>query len=509
MPLCLLVLAIQTSFITLLAISGDSLWIDEFGSFLYASQQSLSDFWALSARDSDSHAQMPLYHLYLWSWTTIFGYSEYALRLANIPWVALGHLALMGVLRKKPGLFWVWFLLSMLHPFVLVYANEARPYAMQYGASCMLVSGLLRYTAICFNKSQCNSALNSISAPTYWWVAGTVFVCGSSLLGVIWAGAGMLFLGYLLLSYRQLREQDWKGQWKPLLLLLVSLTALAVYYLFTLLNGVRGRIAATNLLTIGFSAYEYLGFSGLGPGRTVLRVDGPKALIQYLPSLLAMSALWVLVSWQCVRSIHNWNRKQTFFIACACALLAFGFLNIAGSMVGFRVLGRHSTPIVTCVILTVAFGLSEYMRRSRRWPLLITSMLVLGFAFSSISLRVAERHSKDNYRAASVYAHTYLDQGRNVLWSANRHALIYYELADLEVNSLHGVKPYNEALLISLNAEAIADLPFDTPPDIMILSKQDAYDVYGVLRTLAASDYRKIDEIQAFSIWERNSSALK
>jgi hypothetical protein len=136
-------------------------------------------------------------------------------------------------------------------------------------------------------------------------------------------------------------------------------------------------------------------------------------------------------------------------------------------------------------------------------------MLVLGFAFSSISLRVAERHSKDNYRAASVYAHTYLDQGRNVLWSANRDALIYYELADLEVNSIHGVKPYNEALLISLNAEAIADLPFDTPPDIMILSKQDAYDVYGVLRTLAASDYRKIDEIQAFSIWERNGSTLK
>ena len=128
------------------AVSSQSLWIDEAQTAAKAIPGSLHGWWHALATEHNSNMQMPLYMLYIWGWARLFGVSELALRAANLPWFFAGFFAIFHFLRARPCLRNATLLLYCIHPFVWFYLNEARPYLMQLSGA-LLVTGAL-FTAM-------------------------------------------------------------------------------------------------------------------------------------------------------------------------------------------------------------------------------------------------------------------------------------------------------------------------------------------------------------------------
>src|SRR5438270_7602376 len=74
-----------------LAITRQSLWMDEGFTVWFASHKSMADFFSalLGSPGSTGDPQLLFYMLYMWGWVKIFGQSELALRGANIPFALL------------------------------------------------------------------------------------------------------------------------------------------------------------------------------------------------------------------------------------------------------------------------------------------------------------------------------------------------------------------------------------------------------------------------------------
>src|SRR5216683_3009900 len=112
-----------------LAITHQSLWMDEGYTVWFAAHKSIGSFFStlIGAPGATGDPQMLFYLLYMWSWVKVFGESEIALRAANIPF-ALLFLGAMGWASQrflKLSNLWVLFCLS---PFFWFYLNDARPY---------------------------------------------------------------------------------------------------------------------------------------------------------------------------------------------------------------------------------------------------------------------------------------------------------------------------------------------------------------------------------------------
>src|SRR5581483_7426967 len=72
--------------VALVAVNGESLWVDEALTANEVSHASFRGMWTMLAQDRGSDLQMPLYLFHLWAWVKMFGTSEWALRAINIPW---------------------------------------------------------------------------------------------------------------------------------------------------------------------------------------------------------------------------------------------------------------------------------------------------------------------------------------------------------------------------------------------------------------------------------------
>src|ERR1700747_1796396 len=78
-------LAVAFLAISLLAVSHESFWIDEFGSLYFAGQPSIKAMWQELLRSRWPELQAPLYMLYSWCWQRIFGPGEWVMRFAGVP----------------------------------------------------------------------------------------------------------------------------------------------------------------------------------------------------------------------------------------------------------------------------------------------------------------------------------------------------------------------------------------------------------------------------------------
>ena len=334
--------------ISLVATSGRSLWIDEACTAIRAIQPTLSTWWHAMEQEKTGCLQMPLYMLYTWGWTKLFGSSEWSLHLANLPWFAAGAAAFIlsfpvaGRCRLLAGC------LVLFCPFAWYYLDEARPYAIQLGASLLIVASLRRI-------AQGGGASGAQrTGPLAWFLAGILVLCGTGLFGTIWT-AGALGVLLILLSPRQLATllKAQLGLWVAAAVLLAGL---AVYYVWTLTVGARGSGAATTTLgSVFFVGYEMLGFVGLGPGRVDLRSAGLTALHGYwVPLALYALATAPLIGAALWRGLKLGQRKHLAIALCCCApplvILA------AGWAVHFRVLGRHLAPFVPVLLLLFTLG---------------------------------------------------------------------------------------------------------------------------------------------------------
>ena len=132
-----LIIALSASIaIGLIAITAESLWIDELMSAFLAMADNFGAYKERTAMLNTSDIQMPFYMFYIYLWENLLGHGERILRLANLPWFVFGVTSLWHLLRHSPRLQLTTITIFLVSPFAWYYLNEVRPYAMQLGASC-------------------------------------------------------------------------------------------------------------------------------------------------------------------------------------------------------------------------------------------------------------------------------------------------------------------------------------------------------------------------------------
>lgn len=465
--------------IAAIAISDQSLWIDEANSAVKASQADWSRFVEKLLQDHGSDSQMPLYMAWLWAWEKLFGHSELALRWANAPWFLLACLAILIGLPERR---WINLLLMGVNPFVWYYLNEARPYTMQYGGAVLLALGIVQLTRVASSDS---SKLLGI-----WLLScGAVLTGGASLLGMPFVGIALL-VG-LFAAYKN--RINGCGYYLPLVSAVVIIAGLSFYYFLRLLGGSGATLNTSGTaLNLIFCAYELFGFAGIGPGRVDLRSDAISALLHFkwplcLATLLLIPGMAITLLRERQRPTLNQLTIWAMYVG-----IPLIFILLVGVFRDFRVLGRHLTPLLPCLLLALgSCNLKSHLAR-------IGMVSVIGvWLCSALMLRFEPRHAKDDYRGAAAVALRALAEGETVLWAANSEAAEYYKVP-------LSTTPQKDHALYFAAWEWAPASPRSLVPEVVILSKPDLYDSKGLVREAVAREGRTaIKSLQAFQIWKK------
>lgn len=325
---------------------------------------------------------------------------------------------------------------------------------------------------------------------------GLVVLCGSSLLGMVWAG-GALAAMPALLSLRRVVSLA-KRYWYLWLATGGLLVVFAGYYLWALSLGARASASATTTLaSVCFVGYEVLGFGGLGPGRLELRTAGLAALRPHLIWLVLYGvAIAILMGAAALQEVKGRNRKH--LVLALCCGVPPAFILAVGCVAHFRVLGRHFAPIVPVLLLLSASGLAWLWSRHGAWARVVALAFCGLSLLSCLSLRFSPRHEKDNYRAAAAWARTALSKGQLVWWNAAAVGAQYYDVP-LTTDPGRG-----GAALLVLNP-ARGTLSLLPLPQVIVASKPDLYDGQSALAELLREQhFQPAGKFNAFVIWERS-----
>ena len=441
-----------------LAVTNQSLWIDEGAAALKAMEPTLSGWWHNLRSEGNSNLQLLGELFWLWGWVKIFGASEIALRASNIPFFAGGVLALAWGLGPRRRLQTAVVLLALTNAFLWYYLSEARPYLVLFGFASLTAACLFR--VVCAPKESLESA-----AWFRLFCLGIIGLCATSMIAVPWAlgaiGAVLYWSGPRAVARCALRQKI------SSLLLTAALAGLALYYFWTLRLGARASdVGRTGWMNTVFIFYELLGLGGLGPGRLALRAIGPDALRAFLPLLVVGAGTLLallLPALVTLRSRTKWRHIFFFALAVAAPFLLVIAAGISGHV---RLLGRHLTPLLPFLLAFLAFGLDTFISATVRWKRILAVGFLTVFLISALAIRLDPRFRRDDYRTAAAIARDAIHSGQSVWWLADVSTGLYYQVPFASPQLTIG-----------------SDLPGpNAPPDVVIYSKPDIYDSSGFVR---------------------------
>jgi hypothetical protein len=278
-----------------------------------------------------------------------------------------------------------------------------------------------------------------------------------------------------------------------------ALALLAGFYLWTWDDAGRGYYrSGVSILSLPFLAYEFLGFSGFGPGKLQMRMEPVRSVLHSLPALLPLAAtLGLLAVFGLVRLREHPPRRRaliTWFLALALpSLTIFAVFLVADH----RPLPRHFIPALPAVLLGLGVLIQEALAcRFVLWraAAVLLPLLWLG---SSLNFRWQPVHAKDNYREASAIAAAALRANREVWWAADPAAAQIY-LTPVALEEVPG-------RAWAMQGPSWDDIRFKFPPRVIIISKPDIYDPQGaVARYAAENQFAPAIKLQAFTIFTRH-----
>jgi hypothetical protein len=481
----LLLLALASFAVGALAVSNQSFWIDEGAAAIKAVQPTLASWWSALVAEGHSNLQL-LPHLFLlWGWEKIFGSSEVALRALNVPLLFGGLAAAHWGLRDRPQLQFWFPVLALVNAFTWYYTNEARPYILLFATACIPLACLLR----AFDRpEECRTSRT-------WFVflcAGTFLVAATSLIAVPWAGAWLL-AALVLIGARPMLNLA-KEQVAISCTFVVAMVVLGGYYLWTLSLGAgASRLATTDMGTLAFVLYEQAGLQGIGPGRNELRAAGWRLLQDYaLPFAVCLALLLPLV-WQIAALLRTVSSQRRVWLLLAIAVvLPLATVLCAGAVMHVRILGRHLATFYPVVLFTMAVAMQRLVQPRAMWRSTAAAGVVAVLLFSSLQIRFAPRHFRDDYRSAAAVARTAAAEQRIVWWAADGSTGTYYGVPLAGGGAHH---------LISPEPEPLAAAP---AADVIVLSKPDVYDLHGSIRRhIAEEEFVRTATFQSFEVFER------
>jgi hypothetical protein len=481
-----------------LGISRQSLWIDEGVAAWIASQRSIGTLFAVLGRLHTSDPQMPLYLVYMWGWTKLFGNGEVALRASNIPFALLLSTAFSWVFCRLFGRRRLLLLVG-LSPFLWFYMNEARPYLPVVGLSSLCVVATMAYLT--------DHGRYRTIAP---WLAVTslLLLCAFYMLGVF---LGLATVVLVLLETRRAGTpwaklaRDWT---LPVFVSVPFFALVGLYYSLTLLRGAGGARGTPGAANLTFAVYEFLGFAGLGPPRNDLRAyPHLSTFLPYWPWLclggVAVAGL-VLVVVQALRVRPRGPAPVSLLVSLGVGVAA---MTMAAQMVRFQFWGRHLAPLFPLFLLCAAQCLSLGLHRPA-WRGVQTAsfvIVVLAWTASDGRLRWMPEYRKDDYRlAAEIAMANQRSLGATIAWVADSSTAQYYGLqAGGAPNPGGRPAPGRCVFAADWSGRQVRALVAGSGgPVVLVLSKPDLFDRHGGWRAaLSALAPHKVASPNAFDIY--------
>jgi hypothetical protein len=481
-----LLVAILLTVVVLSATDNRSFWIDESAMAEFAKKPTIAECWRAMLRVPE--VQQPLYMLYMWSYTHLFGSGEWALRIAGLPWFVVGACVFVWALGRSLGSTMAPVLVIATNAFLWYYANEARVYLLQLG----LALGVVGCAIECIRSAHCGA---TGIRPFQFFLASLVLFCGTSILAAAW---GAFFLVAFLVCIPTVTWLQWfrAARWTTAVCA-VGLAVLAAYYTWTMtLHARASTVGTTTMQTMVFVFYELLGAAGLGPGRNDLRGTGASALKPFAAPVLAYAGVVGWVMWYGAKEIVRRFELKRVLLVAALVLIPFLLLCAIGITTRFRVLGRHATPLLPFVWVVLIFGISRIVQAKARTSLIVAGLFCCLSLVSALSIRFAARHEKDDYRDAAAFARRAALAGGTVWWNADNLGADYYHLSQDDPNLGRRVN-----LVINTSAEDLKNLP---EPGTVVISKPDTYDLDGaVAEYIAAGHYDVAARFAGFIIWKK------
>jgi uncharacterized membrane protein len=407
----MVLVAIGSAFLSL-AVTRQSLWIDEALTAFCAAYPSARSLMHALIWDNGGSGQMPGYLIYMHFWVKLFGQNEIALRFANLPFAVLLLCSLSWVstvLLKRPC---AWLIVA-LSPFMWVYMNEARPYIALMAISSVMAAAILAY---CMGGDKYARV-----AP---WIAMASFTAALTF-HMLAAFLGVTVLLFLVLSVK-VRWKCFLSDWsRPALIFVPLVSAIVTYYVWTIMRGAGpAQRGEAGLKTISFVLYEFLGFDGLGPPRNDLRATRGSGLSLYLPTLaLGCVALAFLLF------VVTFARRQKVDRDFALSVsVGFMVAIVAYKVEHFRFVGRHLAVFYPFFVLALLMN-SKIALLSRKWVVWAWVMLAVAWAVSDLRMVLLPIYAKDDYRgAAAVAIERSRTSGETILWAADEIAAYFYGL---------------------------------------------------------------------------------
>ena len=411
------------SFISLIPITNFSLWIDEATTAYYASQLNLIDLnnKIFSARTSE--IQMPGYIYYIWVWEKLFGHNEFILRLSNFPFIVI----LIIVIAFAPLTNRMKILLSCFFtfsPFIWYNLNEVRSTIPVFSFGGLGMLSLVYY----FNGGK-SLQKTGVWIFTFSLILGVSF---NMLVLLFIPAIGLLFIIHSILGKWKLKTiiNDW---WPGLCIMGVGIGTLIIYFLWTISQGAGGYIEAPGISNTAFLFYEYLGFSGVGPPRNLLRESRSfEVLKPYIPLMGLYCSVYVILFLFIFRSLRKQSKTIQFFTNPYLITFLFGILvfSLVCSVFQFRFWGRHAIFLLPLMFFYFAHIIDhslqlESSKYKHLFPIIPFIALTL---ISDINIRFNDIYKKENNKAASLKTLELVGKEGNIIWNGFDELAGYYGL---------------------------------------------------------------------------------
>lgn len=468
--------------VALTAVSSDSFWIDEGLTGYKAIAPSLQECWQRLLDEGNTNLNMLLYMFTAWGWEKLFGHSEFGLRALNIPFLILSAMALWVVTKGRARALSLAFL--CVSPFVWFYVNEARTYGILIGFSAVMTAAFYQWISI-EQRKESHDVI-------FGWILsiGGILLVWTHIIGIVFEfsiGCAVLFV----LGRRNLLP-FLKQVALPLVISILFHLGLLFYLMWLKKQGVEANaIGKTEFINIAFWVYEFFGFQGLGQGRNDLRSLEPVIFMNHMIPWLLVGLTW------CAATISllfcPWRKlflRNTLLIAGFLVLLPLVLFLLIGVVKEIRFLPRYAAVSFPafCLVLGLLFS---HVLQSGKWIKIPVFVLLLTLLASSLSLRFAERHKKDDYRGAVALVKDFQHQGKSVLWAADRETAWFYG-PSFDGDPEEGV--------VSLQQYKLKRPPL---PQVVLLSKVDIYDPGGEIRKLLETEkYTKETGPNTFTIYQ-------
>ena len=395
------------TFLRFFLLTNQSLWYDEGISLVLSDRATLQEnFVSLWDRPGGDKYQ-PLYYLLLSVWRSLFGHSEFALRLFSvIPGIAailLVYLLVQRIYGKYHAL-WSTLLIST-SAFCIYYSQEVRPYSLQL---CLAALQLYLFSRLLTRKKY------GVFPRLFFGVITGLNCFGGILLAVF---SFALCLSHIAV-YRRFRE--WLQWWIPAGIFSIPTI---LYFLST---PAAGNPSGDSTNGLGFPIYKNAIFSlyGLlvgttyGPPLNAFKGENSikQSLLNYVPHLLVLIFLLGVLAYLLLTCLWKYSRyskggREDFFFTTLLITSFLGAVAIA-AITKINWVPRHSfylyLPI--CILLPSTIGQTfrdteiklKFRSISHYSRIAIISLVILNI-FSASNYFLNSAHWRDDYRSTAQY----------------------------------------------------------------------------------------------------------